>query len=152
MPKTIDRQTLEALLTSHTKNDIAEQYGITAKSVTRLIRQYGLLNPPYTQSKETKRLRAEAIKAAHHRDPSLIERKVKGFRTHQQKVKGKRWEEIYLSEKATALKEQARQRMLGNVLRKPGNDPKLCVCCKAEVEKGDSRNDCFEPLQKQGTT
>lgn len=142
MPKTIERQTLEALLTSRAKNEIAEQNGIAAKSVTRLIRQYGLLNPPYIQSEETKRLRAEAIKAAHHRDPSLIKLKVKGIRTHQQKVKGKRWEEIYPSEKATALKEQARQRMLGNVLRKPGS----------EVEKSDRRNDCFEPLQKQGTT
>ncbi|MBL8208572.1 MAG: hypothetical protein JNM09_30355 [Blastocatellia bacterium] len=139
MPKTIDRQTLEALLTSRTKYEIAKQYGITAKSVTRLIHQYGLPNPPYIQSEETKRLRAEALKATHQRDPDLIERKVKGFRAHNQKVKGKRWEELYSTEKVGALKEQARQRMLGKVLRKPKEGPKFCVLCGAEIEKGKSR-------------
>ena len=84
MPKTIDRQTLEALLTSRTKTEIAEQYGITTKSVTRLIRQHGLPNPPYIQSEETKRLRVAAIKTAHRRDPDLIARKVKGSRKHNQ--------------------------------------------------------------------
>lgn len=139
MPKTIDRQTLEALLTSRTKAEIAEQYRITPKSVTRLIRQYGLPNPPYIQSEETKRLRAEAIKEAQQRDPELIERKVKGIRAHNQKVKGKQWEELYPAEQVMALKEQARQRMLGKVLRKPGNGPKLCALCGAEVETGKGR-------------
>lgn len=136
MPKTIDRQTLETLLTSRTKNEIAEQYGITAKSVTRLICQYGLPNPPYIQSEETKRLRVEAVKAAHHRDPELIERKVTGFRKYTQAVKGKRWEEVYSSEKVTELKAQARQRMLGNIRRKPREGPKFCALCGAEIEKG----------------
>lgn len=139
MPKTIDRQTLEALLTSHTKNEIAEQCGITSKSVTRLIRQYELPNPPYIQSEETKQLRAEAIKAAHQRDPELVERKVKGFRTHNQNVKGKRWEEIYSLEKTAALKEKAQQRMLGKVLRKPRIGPKFCALCEGEVEEGNSQ-------------
>ncbi len=139
MPKTIDKHTLEALLTSCTKNEIAEQYGITSKSVTRLVRQYGLSNPLYIQSEETKQLRAEAIKAAHRRDPELIGRKVKGLRTHNQNVKGKRWEEIYTSEKTAALKEKAQQRMLGKVLRKPREGIKFCALCQAKVEEGNSQ-------------
>ena len=139
MPKTIDRQTLEALLTSRTKTDIAQQYGITTKSVTRLIRQYGLPNPPYIQSEETRRLRIEAIKAAHHPDPELIARKVKGIRKHNQEMKGKHWEEIYTPEKVAELQSQARQRMLGNVIRKPREGQKFCVLCGAVVEKGKSK-------------
>lgn len=113
--KSIEKDVLSDLLLCKSKSDIASEFRITTKSVTRLILQYGLINPPYVQSVETKRLRAEAIKAAHRRDPALTERKTRGMKEHNQLAKGKTWEEMYSAEIASHMKEGCRKRMLGTV-------------------------------------
>ena len=140
MPKSVDKQTMEALLATNTKAEIAEQFGITAKSVTRLIRQYGLPNPPYVQSEETKRRRNEAVAAARRNDPGLVARQVKGFRERAEQAKGKRWEEIYSPEKAAEMKARCRQAHLGKKgNRKPKPGPKLCALCGALLELGEGK-------------
>src|SRR5262245_43122685 len=140
MAKSVDKRTLEALLKTSTKAKIAEKFGITAKSVTRLIRQYGLPNPPYVQSDETKRLRVEAIQAARRRDASLIERQVKGLRAHNQMVKGKRVEDVYPPDKAAEIRRKAREARIGKPPnRKPREGPKFCSICGASVEPGDGK-------------
>jgi hypothetical protein len=140
MAKTIDKQTLEALLRTSTKAQIAERLGITAKSVTRLIRQYGLPNPPYIQSDETKRLRVEAIQAARRRDPNLVERQVKGLREHHQLIKGKRVEDMYPPDKAAGIRRKAREARIGKPPnRKPRKGPKFCSSCGALVEPSSGK-------------
>jgi hypothetical protein len=140
MPKTIDKQTLEVLLKISTKAEIAERFGITAKSVTRLIRQYGLPNPPYRQSDETKRLRVEAIQAARRQDPDLVERQIKGLRAHIRQIKGKRVEDVYPPDKATEIKQKAREARLGKPPnRKPREGPKFCSICGAPVKPGSGK-------------
>ena len=140
MPKTINKETLEALLATQPKSEIAKQFGITDKSVTRLIRQYGLPNPPYIQSEETKQRRALAVKAAHQRIPDLIERKVRGLKAHNEKIKGKHLEDVYPPEQAAQMKEHMRQLRLGKPLnRKPREGPKLCSVCGGMVETGTGK-------------
>jgi hypothetical protein len=140
MPETIDKQTLEALLKISTKAEIAERFGITAKSVTRLIRQYGLPNPGYVQSVETKRLRVEAIQAARRQDPSLIERQIKGLRAHNRLIKGNRVEDVYAPDKAAEIKRKAREARIGKPPnRKPREGPKFCSICGAPVEPGSGK-------------
>ncbi len=140
MAKTVDKQTLEALLKTSTKAQIAERFGITTKSVTRLIRQYGLPNPPYVQSDETKSLRVEAIQAARRQDPSLVERQVKGLRAHNRLIKGKRVEDVYPPDKAAAFRRKAREARIGKPPnRKPREGPKFCSICGAPVEPGNGK-------------
>ncbi len=137
MAKTIDKQTLEALLKTSTKTQIAEQFGITTKSVTRLIQQHGLPNPPYVQSEETRRLRVEAIQAARRQAPDLVERQVKGLRERAQLIKGKRLEDMYPPEQAAEIRRKASEARLGKPgHRKPREGPKLCSICGAPVEPG----------------
>jgi hypothetical protein len=135
MAKTIDKQTLEALLKTCTKAQIAKRFGITTGSVTRLIRQYGLPNPPYVQSEETKRLRVEAIQAARRLDSSLVERQVKGLRAHTQSLKGKRLENVYPPDKAAEIRRKSKEARIGKPAnRKPREGPKFCSSCGAPVE------------------
>jgi hypothetical protein len=140
MPKTIDKKTLEALLNISTKAQIAQRFGITTKSVTRLIRQYGLPNPQYVQSDETKRLRVESIQAARRRDPSLVESQIKGLRAHNRLIKGKQVEEVYPPDKAEEIKRKAREARMGKPSnRKPREGPKFCSICGAPVEPGGGK-------------
>ncbi len=140
MAKSIDKEELEALLATHTKPEIAGRFGITAKSVTRLIRQYGLPNPAYYQSEETKQRRAKAVKAAHQRIPDLTARKVRGFKAHNEKIKGNHWEDVYSPEQAARMKEHMSQVRRGKpVKRKPREGPKLCSICGESVEPGKGK-------------
>ena len=140
MPKTIDKQTLEALLATSTKAEIAARFGITTKSVTRLVKQYGLPNVRPTQSEETRRRRAESVKAAHRRDPGLTVRKVKGLKAHHEKIQGKHWEDSYPPEKVSQMKLQASLSRRGKpVKRKPRETPKLCALCGSLVESGKGK-------------
>ncbi len=113
MPPTIDRDTLAVLLTQATKGEIAGRYGITVKSVSRLIHQYELPKPRYVQTEATRQLRADAIRRAHQRDPSIVARKIRGLRVFHQSIRGKHLEDVLPREQAARLREEMRQRTTG---------------------------------------
>lgn len=107
-------QHLKALLAElGNKTDVASALGITAKSVLRLIRRYGIENPAYVQSASTRASRSLAIHATLAQRPISKHRQLDGLRRHHERLRGSSIDQVYAADVAAGLRARARANASG---------------------------------------
>jgi len=102
--KSCSREELESALAAGDKVSAAQRFSISVKSVDRLIRQWGLPRPAYVQSLETRKLRSEAIRATLANRPEARALQLRGLAETRAALKGRHLEDVYGSDRATAIR------------------------------------------------
>lgn len=120
--KSIPKNQLDLLLKTKSKKEIATQFNITVQTVTRLIRQYGLKNPKYTQSALTRKRRSQSLKNFHEENPEARIEQTRGIRKFSKYRIGKTLEQVYPTRKAKKIRKNISKGHLG---KKASDETKL---------------------------
>jgi hypothetical protein len=102
----ITKEKIQHLLLSKNVAEAAQICGVPIATFRRRMKEYGIANPVYIQSANTRKLRSEALKLAHAKDPTLSIRQTKAIREFGILRKGKSNIELYGAERAKLISKQ----------------------------------------------
>lgn len=130
-------------------NDLAKHFKTSRMTMDRFCKKHKIQTADYEQTEDTKAKRAESLKEASKRDPSLNERKTRAIRSITAKNTGKTVEEIYGEEKGKVIRRDNSERFKGQ-LHSEETKEKMSISQLARPPMSEETRRRISESRKQG--